>query len=116
MHYVYRLRSGRFPNQECTGSTNDLKNRLRQHNLGQNISTAPFRPWRLTFYAAFESPTTARAFERYLKTGSGKAFARNRLCPINEQELSATDPAPDPPSPAAANSSSSAGAEPGRKP
>lgn len=68
MHYVYRLRSERFPNQEYTGSTNDLKNRLRQHNPGQNISTAPFRPWRLIFLAAFESSATALAFERYLKS------------------------------------------------
>jgi putative endonuclease len=81
MHYVYRLRSERFLNQEYTGSTNDLKNRLRQHNLGQNPSTAPYCPWRLRFYAAFESPVTARDFERYLKTGSGKAFARKRLWP-----------------------------------
>ena len=83
MHYVYRLHSERLLNQEYTGSTNDLKDRLRQHNLGQNISTAPFRPWRLTFYAAFESPATARAFEQYLKTGSGKAFGRKRLWPGN---------------------------------
>ena len=81
MHYVYRLRSERFPDQEYTGSTVDLRNRLRQHNLGQNVSTAPYLPWRLVFYAAFESAAAARAFERYLKSGSGKAFARKRLWP-----------------------------------
>jgi len=113
MHYVYRLRSERFPKQEYTGSTGNLRNRLRQHNVGQNASTAPYRPWRLTFYAAFESSAPARAFERYLKTGSAKAFARKRLWPVNAQELLTTDPTPDPPSPAAANPSSSAG--PGRR-
>ena len=84
MHYVYRLRSERFPRQEYTGRMDDLKNRMRQHNAGQNISTAPDRPWRLIFYAAFEAPATAQAFERYLKTGSGKAFERKRLWPSND--------------------------------
>jgi len=81
MHYVYRLRSERYPDQKYTGYSGDLKRRVRQHNSGQNTSTAPFRPWRLVFYAAFESETAARAFERYLKTGSGKAFAGKRLWP-----------------------------------
>lgn len=79
MHYVYRLQSTTFPDREYTGSTSDLKNRLRQHNAGQNTSTAPYVPWRLVFYAAFESRETATDFERYLKTGSGKAFGRKRL-------------------------------------
>jgi len=77
MHYVYRLRSERLLNQEYTGSTSDLKNRLRQHNLGQNISTAPFRPWRLAFCAVFESPATARAFERYPRQPQERRLGAN---------------------------------------
>lgn len=79
MHYVYRLRSHSHPAFEYTGCTSDLRGRLFHHNSGQVKSTSQYRPLLLLFYAAFENKSRAYAFERYLKTGSGKAFARKRL-------------------------------------
>lgn len=42
-------------------------------------STKPHIPWRLVWYGAFETLQQAKDFERYLKSGSGKAFAYKRL-------------------------------------
>ena len=79
MHYVYRIRSLRYPDREYTGSTSDLRSRLRQHNDGCCDYTRPFKPWKVVWYGAYEEAQRARDFERYLKTGSGSAFAKKRL-------------------------------------
>ena len=55
------------------------KERLKEHNAGVMKATKPHRPWRLVFYAAFETLEQAKDFERYLKSGSGKAFTYKRL-------------------------------------
>ncbi len=81
MFYVYRVRSKITPSFSYTGYTTDLKRRFAEHNRGQVASTAKFAPYDLIFYAAFDSARAARNFEDYLKTGSGKAFARKRLWP-----------------------------------
>jgi putative endonuclease len=77
--YVYCLESTSHPEQRYTGFTEDLRQRLHDHNRGCNASTSKFRPWRLEGYVAFDSKFAALAFERYLKTGSGHAFRRKRL-------------------------------------
>ena len=77
--YVYRLVSAKFPSRNYTGFTADLRQRLLDHNAGKSRFTAPFRPWKLRFYAAFESQSMARQFELYLKSGSGIAFGNKRL-------------------------------------
>ena len=79
MHYVYRIRSIPYPEREYTGFTFDLKARLRHHNNGCCDYTRPFRPWKVIWYSGFETEEKARAFERYLKSGSGSAFAKKRL-------------------------------------
>ena len=79
MKYVYLLRSERDPDKRYVGTTADLKARLRVHNAGQSPHTAKFRPWALVMYLAFDDAKKAAAFERYLKTGSGWAFANKRL-------------------------------------
>ena len=56
-----------------------------EHNKGFVKSTSPYRPWNLVFYSAFENQKLAKDFERYLKTGSGKAFAYKRL--LNSEVL-----------------------------
>ena len=61
------------------GLREDLKQRFPDHNQGRNVSTAQYRTWKLIFYSAFEKKKIALDFERYLKSGSGKAFARKRL-------------------------------------
>ena len=62
-----------------TGSTADLRARFRQHVEGQVRSTAGRRPLRLIYYEACVSRSDAFRRERFLKTGKGKRYLRNRL-------------------------------------
>lgn len=79
MHYVYLLQSERAVAQRYVGTTSNLKHRLAQHNAGQSTHTSKFAPWKLVTYVAFSNESQAEEFERYLKSGSGHAFARRRL-------------------------------------
>lgn len=81
MHYVYLLRSEAFPDQTYVGYTRDLQNRLKVHNQGCSSHTSKYRPWQLVTYLAFSTKMQALAFEAYLKSHSGKAFASKRLWP-----------------------------------
>ena len=79
MYYVYLLRSIPSPRQTYIGFSRDLKRRLAEHNARQSVHTSKFRPWALVCYHAFADAGRARDFERYLKTGSGQAFAKKRF-------------------------------------
>jgi predicted GIY-YIG superfamily endonuclease len=79
MYYVYLLQCVNRPGQSYIGSTANLRQCLKDHNEGKSIHTARLRPWRLVTYIAFSGETKAREFERYLKVGSGHAFARRHL-------------------------------------
>ena len=79
MHYVYLLRSHSAPAQTYIGYSTDLRTRLATHNRGGSPHTAKHLPWRLDAYFAFTTKTRALAFEQYLKSHSGKAFATKRL-------------------------------------
>lgn len=79
MFYVYLLRSINFPNQTYVGITEDLKKRINKHNTGGSEYTAKYKPWNLVSYLAFKDETKARKFEKYLKSGSGRAFSKKRL-------------------------------------
>ena len=79
MFYVYLIESVAAAGQRYVGLTTDLRIRLKQHNAGQSTHTAKFKPWRLMTYLAFSDRTKAESFERYLKSGSGHAFAGKRL-------------------------------------
>jgi putative endonuclease len=78
-HYVYILESlpeaGRF----YCGLTDDLAARLKKHNAREVVHTAKFAPWRVKSAVAFRERTRASRFERYLKSASGRAFAKKRL-------------------------------------
>jgi len=77
-YYVYILQSvddGRF----YTGFSEDLENRLKSHNAGKDPHTAKYRPWRIKTAIAFTDRKKAFEFERYLKSPSGRAFAKKRL-------------------------------------
>jgi predicted GIY-YIG superfamily endonuclease len=76
---VYILQSQKIPNHFYIGKTDDLKKRLIRHNAGEIPSTADFRPWRIKTAIALTDRPQAAKFERYLKTGSGRAFAKKRL-------------------------------------
>jgi putative endonuclease len=77
--YVYLLVSEAEATQHYTGITQDLPSRLKEHNQGTCIYTARCRPWRIETAIAFRSEAKARAFEKYLKTGSGREFSRRHL-------------------------------------
>jgi putative endonuclease len=78
MHYVYLLQSESFVDQRYVGLASDFKRRLSDHNSGKSPHTSKFARWRLVTYVAFSYERKARTFERYLKSGSGHAFARKR--------------------------------------
>jgi putative endonuclease len=82
LHYVYLLVSEHKPSERYIGVTSDLRARLDQHNSGASPHTAKYRPWKVATYVAFAERAQAEAFEKYLKSGSGHAFARKRLWPI----------------------------------
>lgn len=79
MHYVYLLESLTAPTERYVGGTADLRRRLDEHNAGKSPHTSKFTPWRVVTYLAFSDEPKAASFERYLKSGSGHAFARKRL-------------------------------------
>lgn len=79
MYYVYLLRSQPQPKEWYVGYTSDLKTRVAQHNSGESLHTAKFRPWTLVAYFAFADEVIAQRFEKYLKSGSGREFARRHF-------------------------------------
>ncbi|MBJ3785676.1 GIY-YIG nuclease family protein [Devosia sediminis] len=79
MQYVYILRSLVDPERHYVGTTLDLRSRLATHNSGAVTHTSKFAPWAIKTYLAFEDESRTRNFERYLKTASGRAFAKKRL-------------------------------------
>ena len=79
MHYVYLLESLACDGERYVGVTINLTRRLAAHNGGRSLHTSKYRPWKLVTYLAFAKPDKAFAFERYLKSGSGHAFAGKRL-------------------------------------
>lgn len=79
MRFVYLLQSEGATGQRYVGVTSDLKQRLADHNAGKSPHTSKYAPWQLVTYVAFSDPLKAETFERYLKSGSGHAFARKRL-------------------------------------
>jgi predicted GIY-YIG superfamily endonuclease len=74
-HYVYILESRADPARHYTGLTNDLQRRLQKHNQGGVPHTSKYAPWRLRVAIAFHDREQAAAFETYLKSHSGRAFA-----------------------------------------
>ena len=79
MKYVYILQSQQDPEHFYTGITDDLDARFSKHNSGEITHTAKYRPWHVKTYVAFADEKQAFAFEKYLKSASGRAFAKNRL-------------------------------------
>jgi len=77
MFYVYLLKSIKNPEKTYIGYTTNLKERIKKHNEGGSIYTKDDRPWKLVSYHAFDEEYKALSFEKYIKTGSGHAFAKN---------------------------------------
>ena len=77
--YVYLLQSKNYPTQRYIGSTKNIKQRLQEHNHGKSIHTSKFRPWKVIACTWLENEEKAAAFEKYLKHGSGHAFANKHF-------------------------------------
>jgi len=78
MFYVYVIQS-REGKRLYTGSTNDLRKRFNQHNKGESTWTKSGIPWKLIYYEACLNKEDARSREKYLKSGMGKRYLKNRL-------------------------------------
>ncbi len=79
LHHVYILVSEAYPGKHYTGLTVDLEKRLDAHNAGQLPCTAKHKPWRIETATAFRSRKKAAAFEKSLKSHSGRAFAKKHF-------------------------------------
>jgi putative endonuclease len=79
MTYVYLLQSVKSPEHYYVGLTRDLRARLQKHNAGDVSHTSKFLPWEIKIYIAFNDEKRASAFEKYLKSASGRAFAKKHL-------------------------------------
>ncbi len=79
MKYVYLLESISHPRKRYTSITTDLQKRLSYHNSGKSPHTMAFKPWRIVVAIRFADDQKADAFEKYLKSGSGHAFAKRHF-------------------------------------
>ena len=79
---VYILRSDTDPGRHYVGLTNDLPARLEWHNHGPGGHTQSYRPWAVVVSLEFRTERDAVRFEKYLKSGSGRAFAKRHLAPV----------------------------------
>jgi putative endonuclease len=77
--FVYVIRSVSNPDRHYVGTTSDVRDRLRWHNEGPSGYTVGHRPWALAVAIEFTAEREAVAFERYLKSGSGRAFAKRHF-------------------------------------
>jgi putative endonuclease len=77
--FVYVIRSIADPARYYVGLTTDVVRRLAIHNSGGSTHTAELRPWELVTAIEFAKESSAVAFEKYLKSGSGRAFAKRHF-------------------------------------
>jgi putative endonuclease len=77
--FVYILKSLRHEQEYYVGLTADPDARLNAHNAGLSPHTAQFRPWKFLVRIEFGEEQPAVEFEKYLKTGSGREFARRHF-------------------------------------
>ena len=78
-YYVYILHSINHPEKHYTGFTTDYNKRIVKHNNGEVTHTSKYKPWKLQTIIAFTEKEKATAFEKYLKSHSGRAFAKKHF-------------------------------------
>lgn len=78
LFYTYIIRSIKS-GYMYTGTTGDLQKRFNQHNEGKSTWTKSRAPWKLIYYEACINEDDAKAREKYLKSGMGKRYIKNRL-------------------------------------
>jgi putative endonuclease len=77
--FVYVLKNADSNSRFYVGLTSDVRGRLQDHNAGRCPHTSPYRPWQLHVVMEFADEPPAVRFERYLKSGSGRAFANRHF-------------------------------------
>jgi predicted GIY-YIG superfamily endonuclease len=79
--FVYVLRSDSDPSRHYVGRATDVDERLEWHNAGPCGYTLQHRPWSMIVSLEFPNERGAAHFEKYLKSGSGRAFAKRHFAP-----------------------------------
>jgi predicted GIY-YIG superfamily endonuclease len=82
--FVYILQSECVPTRYYSGLTSNVDARIAAHNAGLSPHTSSGRPWKLVVAVQFANQERAAEFERYLKSGSGRAFAKT-ASPLNDE-------------------------------
>ena len=77
--FVYILRSGRDPLRHYVGPTSDVDRRIECHNAGPCGHTRQHQPWPILVSLEFPNESAAAQVEKYLKSGSGRAFAKRHV-------------------------------------
>jgi predicted GIY-YIG superfamily endonuclease len=77
--FVYVLRSITDPDRHYVGRTADIAGRLASHNAGESPQTARHRPWQIVVLVQFVSEQRAADFEKFLKSATGRVFARQHF-------------------------------------
>lgn len=77
--FVYIIKSITTPDEYYVGVTSNVALRLREHNDGLSRHPSRHRPWRTLVVIEFDQEEPARRCERYLKSGSGREFARRHF-------------------------------------
>ncbi len=76
-YYLYVLRSIDYK-RNYVGFTKNLTERLKQHNSGKTKSTKPYKPWKVLFYEFYNTKEKALAREKFLKTGQGRDYIKQK--------------------------------------
>jgi len=79
MYIVYILISSKFHDRIHIGLTEDIAQRVDEHNASKSFCSRKYGPWDLVAYITFSQKKKASGFERYLKPGSGFAFLKKHL-------------------------------------
>ncbi len=77
--YVYILQSKNYPDEYYTGYTTNIKKRVIKHNDGSVPYTSKYKPWRINTVIAFTDKQKDLSFEKYLKSHSGRSFAKKHF-------------------------------------
>ena len=84
---VYVIRSETVPSKHYVGVTDDVRGRLEWHNHGPSGHTLHHRPWSFVVSMEFQTERDAVRFEKYLKSGSGRAFAKRHFDPVHSGDI-----------------------------
>ncbi len=77
-YFTYILQSEK-DNSFYIGQTNDIDERLRQHNEGMSKYTSRKRPWKVVYFEVFETRERAIQRESFLKKQRNRSFYKRLI-------------------------------------